>query len=340
MPGPQKTMVSSHRLTHLAEELDRRSGKKAAVKRALEAAGLRPGDIGRQGHKIDCQQEACFLQEAVVIVDDVSFAAKAGLNFDKNNGIPSYVAKYSKNLREALQNAEKYTVLTDGNLSYQLRSSNNAASFILCSKNPYLEFGDRVQEFIVFCILAVMRNITARDFFPLEIRFAHPAPPDRQSIARVSGCTVVFDAEETEIIIAPAILGLPVPTYDPSLLRYLKDYGDGLLARLDPRERDLRAQTEALLVDNLPERFLPATEVAASLGLSHRTFTRRLSAVGLSFSAIADELRSKLAKTYLAQSETPISEIAFVLNYSDQAAFSTAFKRRTGATPRAFRASV
>lgn len=340
MSGPQTTLVSSHRLTHLAGELDRRSGNKTAVKRALEAAGLGPDDIGREGHKIDCQQEACFLQEAIVIVGDVSFAAKAGLNFDKNNGIPSYVAKYSKNLSEALQNAEKYTVLTDGNFSYQLKSSSNAASFILYSNNPFLKFGDRVQEFIVFGILAVMRRITAKEFYPLEIRFGHPAPPDRQSIARVSGCTIVFDAEETEIMISPATLGLPVPTYDPSLLGYLKDYGDGLLQQLGPSELDLRAQIEALLVDNLPERFLPANEVAASLGMSHRTFTRRLSAVGLSFSAIADELRSNLAKTYLAQSETPISEIAFVLNYSDQASFTTAFKRWTGATPKAFRASV
>ena len=72
--------------------------------------------------------------------------------------------------------------------------------------------------------------------------------------------------------------------------------------------------------------------------MAHRTFTRRLVDAGLSFSTIVDELRAKLAKTYLTQTETPIAEIAFLLDYSDQAAFTTAFKRWTGATPKAFRA--
>jgi AraC-like DNA-binding protein len=44
-----------------------------------------------------------------------------------------------------------------------------------------------------------------------------------------------------------------------------------------------------------------------------------------------------LATTYLARSEAPISEIAFLLDYADQATFTTAFKRWTGTTPRAFR---
>lgn len=337
MQTTQQAMVSSHRLTHLAEELARASGSATAVGQALEAAGLTEGDLGREGHRIDAAKEAQFLQAAVTQVGDTSFAAKAGLHFEKNTGIPSYVANYSQTLGDALRNAERYTVLTDGHFGYVLRSSSNAASILLRPKGGYLEFGDRVREFIIFAIIAIMRSTTRREVHPLEIRFRHDAPANRQTIARLAGGTVIYNAEETEIIVAPATLDLPVPTFDPSLLRYLKDYGDGLVARLNAPEPNLRARIEAMLINALPERLLQAPEVAERLGMSPRTLARRLSDTGLSFTGIADALRCKLARTYLAQSDTPISEIAFLLNYADQASFSTAFKRWTGDTPKMFR---
>ena len=69
-------------------------------------------------------------------------------------------------------------------------------------------------------------------------------------------------------------LELPIPTYDPSLLSYLKSYGNGLLEKVRQPEPDLRKQIEALLVDNLPGHLMTAKEVAASLGMGYRTFTR------------------------------------------------------------------
>lgn len=334
----QKTSVSSHRLNHLAEQLERRSGDSGAVNRALKSADLSEDDLGRDGHRIDAHKEARFLQAAVAIVEDTSFAAVAGLNFTKNTGLPAYVGKYSEDLRDAIENAERYLVLMDPISSFKLMASSNSASFIYSCGDAHLSAQPRYREFLTFTSLAVMRDITQRDFHPLEIRFQHSAPSAKSALERLAGCPIVFDAEETEIILAPSTLRLPIPAYDPTLLRYLKGYGDGLLAQLKKPEPDLRARIEALLVDNLPGRILPAPEVAASLGMGHRTFSRRLAEEGLSFSTIVEELRGSLAKNYLTQSKTPISEIAFLLDYSDQAAFTTAFKRWTGATPKAFRA--
>lgn len=340
MPTTKKALVSAHRLTHLAEELSKSTGDQAAVQRALDAAELSASDLGQESHYITAESEARFLQEAVTILRDKSFAAVAGLHFGRNSGFPRYVAKYSKNLYEAFRNAGKYTVLTDRIFSYQLRTPGDSVSIVLISSCPHLEFGDRVREFLIFAILAVMRNTTGCDLRPLEIRFSHDESDARRSLAQIAGCNVTFGAEWTEIVINPATLDLPVPTYDPSLLRYLEDYGDSLVAQLDQPEPSLRTRIEALLIDQLPERILQAPEVAAELGISHRTFTRRLAEDGQTFSSILDDLRGTLAKTYLAQSNTPIAEIAYLLDYADQAAFTTAFKRWAGVTPKSFRDSA
>lgn len=304
-------MVSSHRLAHLAKVLAQRTGSNAAVEAALKSADLTEDDLEKENHKIEGQNEVQFLQTAVTILEDTSFAAASGLLFTKNTGIPAYIARYSKDLRGAIESARKYTFLIDGNFSYNLITSSNSSSIVMQSVEPHLAFGDRLREFLVFGILATMRVATGREFFPLEIRFEHVAPNEKNAIQRMAGCSVEFSAEETEIILAPSTLNLSIPTYDPNLLRYLKGYGDSLLDQLDRPDPSLRARIERLLVENLPGRMLLAPEVAASLGMGQRTFTRRLASKGLSFSTIVEELRGKLAKTYLSQSETPITEIAF-----------------------------
>jgi len=336
-------LVSNERLAHMAQELHLRTGDRETVSRALAAAQLNDRDLvapehGSKGHKIDFRKEARFLQAAVAIVDDASFAAEIGSSFKHDTSVSGYVAKYSKDVRQALETAQKYTVLADEHFSYRLQVSSNATSLFINSAVPAFEFGDRIREFIIFSVLRALRTIANREFHPLEIRFEHAAPSAAAAIRRLAGAPVVFDAEDTEMILASSTLDLPIPTYDPRLLSYLADYGNGLLEKIDQPEPDLRARIEALLVEGLPQHLLTATEVATALGMGRRTLMRRLADADVSFSAIVEDVRCALAKTYLIQSQTPIAEVAFLLDYADQAAFSTAFRRWTGATPRAFRA--
>lgn len=331
------TKTSSHRLNHIARELRNRSGTDSSVDQALISAGLTRSDLDRANYKIDNHKEARFLQAAVEIVADTSFAAAAGIHFIKNSAITSYVAKYSENLRGAIENARKYSVLVEESSDYILQTSSNSISFTIICNDPYLRNDRRHREFMTFTILAIMRTVTDRDFHPLEIRFTHSAPDTQDAIQRLAGCPIVFNAEETEIILAPTTLELPVPTYDPSLLHYLQGYGDNLLSEINQPAPNLQALVENFLVSNLPGRMLSVGEVASGLGMGRRTLARKLAAQGLSYSTIADELRCSLSTRYLIQSETPIAEIAFLLGFSDQASFTSAFKRWTGETPKVFR---
>ena len=80
---------------------------------------------------------------------------------------------------------------------------------------------------------------------------------------------------------------------------------------------------------------LPA--VAQMLGLSNRTLARRLTAEGLSFSEILDQLRSDLAAHYLGDASLSISQIAWLVGYQGVSAFSHGCKRWTGMNPKRMR---
>ena len=71
--------------------------------------------------------------------------------------------------------------------------------------------------------------------------------------------------------------------------------------------------------------------------VSPSTLARRLASEGLTFAQILEELKLGLAVVYLQEADLPISEIAWLLGYQEVSAFTHAFKRWTGKTPREMR---
>ena len=71
--------------------------------------------------------------------------------------------------------------------------------------------------------------------------------------------------------------------------------------------------------------------------ISGRTLQRRLSERGYSFQTLVDESRRQLAEQLLQQTDYSLAEVAFMTGFSEQSAFTRAFKRWAGQTPRSFR---
>jgi len=339
---PKNTyLISNYRLVHIAKELQNRAGRDAVLQ-AKKSSDLTEQDfvaakLGQKAHRIDGHKEALFLNAAIEILKDTSFAASAGLCFNHHDILGAYVGKYSENIGAALKNAQKYIILDDENFSYQIKISSNSVSLVLKSNELFIKYGDRLREFLVFSLLSVLRDKVGQKFNPLKIRFEHNFPDSNVLIQQLVGCPVLFDSPETEIVIPFSTLELPISTYDPSLLIYLEDYGNGLLAELKQPQPKLRVIIEKLLFDNLPD-ILTVQEVADSLAIGSRTLARRLTEEDLTFSVIVQDFRSKIAFTYLAQDQVPISEIAFLLGYANQSSFTSAFRRWTGQTPNSVRA--
>ena len=87
----------------------------------------------------------------------------------------------------------------------------------------------------------------------------------------------------------------------------------------------------------MPHGKAQAGKVARKLGMSQRTLARRLASEELRFAGVLQELRYDLARRHLADKELSISQIAWLLGYHNVSAFTNAFKRWTGKTPRVTR---
>jgi AraC-like DNA-binding protein len=95
----------------------------------------------------------------------------------------------------------------------------------------------------------------------------------------------------------------------------------------------VREAIRAFLQEGAPQ----LGDVARGLHVSLRTLQRRLTEHGTSFQDEVDTVRRELAFQYLKDANLGVSQVAFLLGYSELSTFDRAFKRWTGMTPRIWR---
>ena len=103
------------------------------------------------------------------------------------------------------------------------------------------------------------------------------------------------------------------------------------LGKLDKDNIVDRATTA--IIDMLPSGGLADEKIAEQLNMSARSLQRRLKAAGSTFRTLLEAVRKDLAATYVRDPDIELVEVAFLLGFSDQSAFSRAFKRWTGCPP-------
>ncbi len=114
-------------------------------------------------------------------------------------------------------------------------------------------------------------------------------------------------------------------------------YCDEVLSRQKRRKPELLQKLERRIAELLPSGQARNKIVATDLGLSERTLTRRLSDLDTSFADVVNRLRHELALRYLNEPNLSLTQVSFLLGYAGQSAFSTAFRRWTGRTPKEIR---
>ena len=139
---------------------------------------------------------------------------------------------------------------------------------------------------------------------------------------------------------AKAVNGWPRPaasSADNPLLGLFDAFARAVTQR--PAESNsLRRRVEDKLEPMLESGEVSLDRLATELGMSRATLQRRLKAEGTSFDAILDGLHQRLARRYLRRENYSVKKTAYLLGFSDPAAFSRAFKRWTGQSPSELRA--
>lgn len=172
---------------------------------------------------------------------------------------------------------------------------------------------------------------------PSRVGFVYAASPARaQACEAFFGCPVDFCASHTMVRFPVAYMSIPMPHREPGLRALLDRQARALLDAL-PAPNAFDKAVQQLLVRLLPDGEVSVDKVAQAMHQSTRTLQRRLADSGMTWQQLLDRTREQLARQYLNDRALSLAEIALLLGYSEQSAFTRAFRRWTGRTPLSFR---
>ena len=172
--------------------------------------------------------------------------------------------------------------------------------------------------------------------FPKAIRFTHKEPSYRAEYDRIFGVPLFFGSNMNALSLDEEFLKVTLPRTNPHLSKALTGRAEELLKDLESVKTTTRSKVEKLLTANLQRGATSVDVIARQLGMSRQTLFRRLKAEGVTFEKVFDELRHRMAVKYLEEKRS-VNETSYLVGFSDQAAFSHAFKRWTGHSPATIR---
>ncbi|MGI9416120.1 MAG: AraC family transcriptional regulator [Hyphomicrobiales bacterium] len=308
------------------------------VERITKAAGLEMRALDEQDTWIPFSKHAQLLEIAAQETIDRFFGLRAASRVDPRDlGAIGYVGLSSRTLADALLNLKRYVATVSDAMRIELSFDDDLAHVMLEPTDPSFLRDRQAIEFAIGGHINGYRFFTQRKIAPLEVQFTHQHAGDAGEHERFLGCPVVFGRNRNQIVLNRDDVALPIESADDRLLKILTAHCDEVLekrARIAPGHM---TRLERCIVDLLPRGQAKAKIVASELGMSERSLVRRLAEAGTSFSEILGKLRYELALKYLRQPELSLNQTAFLLGYANQSAFSTAFKRMTGRTPREMR---
>lgn len=181
-----------------------------------------------------------------------------------------------------------------------------------------------------------LRAVMGAQLSLAAVEFVGAASSDPREHQRVFGCPVRFGARANRLSFTEEVWEAQNPNANAALAEILERHARGLMAGL-PAVNGLRATVHALVSARLEEGALSIESTAKQLGMSARTLQRRLAEEGESFGEVVDHARRLSAERMLTENVLPLAEIALLVGFSEQSAFTRAFKKWTDTTPAHFR---
>jgi len=250
-------------------------------------------------------------------------------------GALEYAARSAATWADALHTVARYMRLINDALRFSVHVEGEHAHIQLDStiNLPRASADFQSAAFFVSGIQIWPPNFEAE----YEAWFAHPQPDDtREYEITFPRGRLRFSAPFNGFVAKREYLALPLHSADPNLHSVLRKHADALLAELPSAHRTTE-RVRDLIAKELAGGRPTLRHIARKVSMSERTLSRHLSDEGTTFKEQLDELRQRAARRYLSKSDLALSEIAFLLGFSQAAAFHRAFRRWTGQTPLEYR---
>jgi AraC-like DNA-binding protein len=319
--------------------------KGADGRQLLDTAQLSADELNDADSHVPLASYMTLMETAIEICNEPALALQFGEAVRLQDISILGLVGHCETAAEAREQANRFGRLAvdDGGAD-----ASNGVEFIRDGRNVWLNFpGALYIENPLFTESALARCVCDGRAFaamhpdkawppPKAVSFTHAEPSYRAEYDRIFRMPIRFSGNKNGILFGEELLSVRVAPPNKYVSRLVKRQAEGLLQQLDTSS-SARRQVEDLLMPMLHTGEANIEAVARTLGVSRQTLFRKLKEEGVTFEKILDQLRHRLALRCLKRENISVNETAYRVGFSDPAAFSRAFKRWTGSSPRAVR---
>lgn len=178
--------------------------------------------------------------------------------------------------------------------------------------------------------MALCKVNAGENFTPSSVCMTRPAPRDIAPFEALFGVRPLFGQAANVMLIAAEDADRQHLGANPLIAQM----HDELTARfLGTPGNDFVSRARDIAIRRLTSGDISIEVMASELNISARSVRRRLEEQGQNFRTLLDDVRKELAEAYLSTNTLALSEVAYMLGFSSQSAFSRAYQRWHGVAP-------
>ncbi len=323
----------------VADVIDAAESLGVAREELLEAAGIDASTLADPDRRVPVTADIAVWQALSIRPIGLALGERLGAT---TMGVVGYAMQHGRTVGDALSWMHRFRAVLHPELVADTEIRETPAGLrLVFSKpmaGPFTQFREPVYAY-ASGTRALLRGLTGE---PIEARWVtYPLPrvADPSIHEEWFRCPVAWGGARFEIAFDAAVLDRPLPRTDPRLFAYLAQQAERLLTAV-PQDHSTTAHVRREVAMALPSGEPQQTLVSKRLAMSTRTMQRRLAAEGTTFADIVDIVRRERAELLLSDARLTASEVAFLLGFSEPAAFFRAFRRWTGTTPQQWRSQA
>lgn len=301
---------------------------------------LDPELMNKTGARYPVGRVKALLREIEAIVKDPSFGLSIATSWHPSNfGVLGHVLLLSRTLRETLERLIRYHKVISDNPIAVIQEDKLRGTFSIVASYEDELLSIRIYEDAGLAfVLSILRWNYQMDLAPLSVDLAHHKPDSAANFYEYFQCPINFGADENRLTLSLDV----VEELLPGTAQGLDAFSEQLMSRYlkSLSDHNLVTRVKKSIVQNLPSGKATVDNSALDLNMSKRSLQRGLKQENTSFNKLLSKTRMEMAMDYISDPKMDLTEIAFLLGFSELSSFSRSFKKWTGNPPAKYRKVV
>ena len=314
--------------------LELAASKGASQQALFERSGIRAEELADQDNRVPFPKYVAFMRAAKELAKDPALALHFGetRNLSKLS-IVGLLGDASETMMEAFQQLNRYGRLViefDGPKDRFRLDARRDGIWLIDARENANDFPELTESTFASLVCGPRQFGVAR--VANAVRVSHPEPAYRAEYDRIFQAPIAFASGENALLLDAGLAERRISVQPRYVFGIFAEHADALLKELE-NSKSTRGRVESILMPILHKGDVSMEVVAGKMGVSRPTLFRRLKAEGTTFEKVLDELRHQMALRYLDGRKVSVNETAYLVGFSERAAFARAFKRWTGRSP-------